>query len=512
MSIYRVLYNVIDIYDPTKKELTLISPVLDMEAGAAGSLEFTMPPNHIFYNNIVPMGGDIEVYEDDELIWFGRPRTPTMNFYKQRVFHCEGALAFLNDSIQTKETIDGLTTYEILDKIIKRHNSMVSTNRQFLLGDVTVNYNKNQYREFDHENSMDAVRKFVIGTDGGYLFVRKENETIYLDWYADMPFTCNQPIQLALNMIDLAREDSYDEFCTGVYAIGGQNSAGTNVEVGNIIWASDEIRKRYGDIVVKVEFPEITDTTILTEKAREYLTANQFANTILELEGVDLHPIEGKYEKFKVGQNVRCISTPHFLNAILPLTRMVIKLDSGLKTITLGTPKEQSLTKIQRLASYKLDNLQSEGLSLDALGNASLDALTLDNLIIIGQDGYKYGLEIDTEQNVIATQLPEKIEFTGIEIPDFISPTAVLDYEDIVVEAIKPDGTVVDVTANCVFDPSIGTLVSNLGLSSFNLMATCNIGGIAYQCSKEVTVLTVKEIVIEDHIVILFIQLNQINH
>lgn len=347
-SIFRIVCDGVDIYDPSSKDLVLISPVLNLEVGTAGSLEFVMPPGHTYYDYLVPMGGNMEVYEDNELIWFGRPRTPKTDFFKQKHFHCEGALAYLNDSVVSKEIIWESSTLEILQKIITQHNQMVvNPNRCFSIGNVGVFYKYGQYREFNHETALEAIKRFVIATDGGYLFVRKQAGESYLDWYDYMPSTCNQPLQFQLNLADLTLTDDYAEICTGVLAVG-KDAEGEEIELSNIVWAGEAIQAKYGNIVRKVVFDDATNDSELTRKAVEYLGSKQFANVVIECKGVDLHYLNTAYDKFKLGQTIHCVSQPHLIEVDLPLTKMTIHLDTGAKDITVGTEKKPTLTSIVR--------------------------------------------------------------------------------------------------------------------------------------------------------------------
>ena len=48
--IYRIVADGVDIYGE-EAETTLLSPMLETELNTAGSLEFTLPPDHPAYND-----------------------------------------------------------------------------------------------------------------------------------------------------------------------------------------------------------------------------------------------------------------------------------------------------------------------------------------------------------------------------------------------------------------------------------------------------------------------------
>lgn len=84
--IYRILYNKQEIYGPNLN-MAVLNPTLELELNAAGRLEFTLPvtrsetadddgnpiwPDSV-WNNIQVFNGEIEVWEEEDCIFFGRP-------------------------------------------------------------------------------------------------------------------------------------------------------------------------------------------------------------------------------------------------------------------------------------------------------------------------------------------------------------------------------------------------------------------------------------------------------
>lgn len=91
--IYRVLFNGVDIYGPTP-DTTLLNPTMDTELNGAGSFDFTLPPDHAFYDVPTILTSDVEVYEDNDLIWFGRPVSIEKDWNNQKIVSCEGVSVF----------------------------------------------------------------------------------------------------------------------------------------------------------------------------------------------------------------------------------------------------------------------------------------------------------------------------------------------------------------------------------------------------------------------------------
>lgn len=284
MAIYRVLLDGVDIYDPTSKGMVLIDPVVHTEAGAAGNFEFTMPPMHVFYNNITPYGSSIEVLEDGQSIFFGRPLKPKIGFYNQKTYHCEGALAFLNDTRPTDEFVyEDTTPAQYFRDLIAYHNSFQSKqSRKFTVGNITVSTDWDVYREMSPSMTiLEHIKRGCVGSDGGYLFTRRVNGVTYIDWVKDMPYTCNQTVEFALNLLDMSRSGNEDIY-TGVMLKGGERRIKQNGKISNSVvqygpmWGSAEAIAKYGEIIGYQEYPDIDNVDNLMVAGEYFLMTQQF--------------------------------------------------------------------------------------------------------------------------------------------------------------------------------------------------------------------------------------------
>lgn len=216
--IYRVLFNGVDIYGATP-ETTLLDPKLETELNSAGSFEFKLPPGHASYDVPTLLTSDVEVYEDDDLIWFGRPIEIVKNWNNEKSVSCEGALAFFNDTIQRPHTWDAVNVHDFFAHVISQHNAQVDTNRQFTVGSITV-INKIVYRSLNYDTTFDVLQSMCLDAEGGYLFVRRENGVNYIDWLAEMPYAATQPVQFAVNMLDISQTFNGEDICTAVIPLG----------------------------------------------------------------------------------------------------------------------------------------------------------------------------------------------------------------------------------------------------------------------------------------------------
>lgn len=351
--VYRVLADGIDIFG-SDTESSLLSPSLETELNSAGSLEFTLPPDHPSYDDISLMQSEIDVYEDDDLIFFGRPAEVGIDWNKQKKVVCEGALAYLNDAAIRPHKFEGVLISDVFKYIIAQYNAQVAQNKQFIVGNITIT-DRYVYTEFDYDICLSVLISTCIDSTGGYLFLRKEENGIYIDWLAEVPDASDQPVQFASNMLDLNQDTRAEDICTVVLPVGGQVD-GANITIApvnqgsDILEDSDAIAK-YGRILKIQQWNDIIDPQALKDKATEWLAKQQEDDITIETDAAELHYIDGSVGAYRIGQLVNVISGPHGVDKEYPILKMSMSLDSGTKRITLGTPPRKELTELSGITN-----------------------------------------------------------------------------------------------------------------------------------------------------------------
>ena len=361
MPLYRVTWDGQDILDYTDERMVLLSPHLEHEVNTAGSLKFVVPPYHTYYNLFIDetmLISDVEVYEDDNLIWFGRPLEMRTDFLKQKEIYCEGGLAFFNDTIQEKATYESVYIRSFFESVVREHNMQVNPSRQFIVGNVTVD-NKLVYREPKYENTLDVLRGQCLDTNEGYFFVRRVGGQNYIDWVKDMPYRCNQVIEFAENMLNVTTTFDGNDYATCVFPLGSTDENGdpltiANVNNGNKVLES-QMTQIYGKIIKVLQYNDIEDPNELFNEAKKELERMQYNSKLIECSAADLHSRDGSKEIFRVGQTVHCYSVPHNLEMDLPLSKIELNLDTAVKHITLGIIKKKSLTRITKSKEPEYD-------------------------------------------------------------------------------------------------------------------------------------------------------------
>lgn len=349
--IYQVKYDGLNIYD-VGPEMTLSNTSVEIELNTAGSFEFTMPPTHQYYNVPSLLTSDVEIYENDEMIWFGRPIEIKMDFFKRKHVYCEGALAYFNDSIQRPAEWDSISLETFFRTLIANHNAQVAANRRFTVGMYTMN-EKTVYRKLDYESTFDALRKMCIEAEGGYLYATRHDGVNYIHWTKSVRYANVQPAQFALNITDLSKILSGEEIKTAVIPLGKEDNNGNRLTITDVNEGRDYVAvdaaRTYGLITVVKEFNEITDKNALKTAGENWLVDEQFDPLTIEVDAAELSYISDKYNKpFMVGQRIWVKSEPHLIEKEFPLVKISLSLDSAVKKITIGTIKKKRLTEIYK--------------------------------------------------------------------------------------------------------------------------------------------------------------------
>lgn len=350
--IYRVYVNGVSIYDEDPNR-TLISPHIENELNSAGSFNYTIPVGHEYYSSPNILIDNVEVYEQNNLIFFGRVVSSEKDWNNSWVVYCEGALAYLNDSIQRPHEYNDYSVKQFFRDLIDNHNDLVPLNRRFTVGNITID-DKLVYRKLDYEDTYSAIKKMCLDAEGGYLFTRRENGVNYIDWLKEMPYVADQSVQFGLNLIDLNQYIDGSDIVTSVIPLGDiDDNTGERINIKSINESKDYIDnvtgvRTYGRITKAVIFNGITDPHTLENLGIDWLDNKQYDRLTIECDAAELSYLNDTYTPFIVGQSVRVVSTPHLIDRTFPLSKISIDLDSGVKKITIGTEPRKELTEIYK--------------------------------------------------------------------------------------------------------------------------------------------------------------------
>lgn len=391
-----------------------LTPKLNLSDNSAGSLEITLPVGNAGYEKLERLSSEIIVKRDKDEIWAGRIISEKVNFQNSRVLTCEGEFAYFNDTTQPPTEYNEIDVYSFILALINEHNSKVEENKQFEIGSITIQ--ETISRVTDNETTMEAFKVHLIEKLGGHMRVRRvydEDGELhkYVDYLKDYPNTNGQTIRFGENLLDFTRNWDMSEYATVLMPRGAKldespiESVDAYLDVSSVNGGSryvtnEEGIKRFGWIELVVDFEDVTEPEELLQKSKEYLEDEQFDDIVIDVSAVDLRYLSKDTLPINLLDNVRCISHPHGMDRIFPVTELSIQLDNPANsTYTLGdTSKESTLTASTRAANAEiLERIKSIPNEKTILDKAQDNATSIINMatqgyvtIIKNQNGSEY--------------------------------------------------------------------------------------------------------------------------
>lgn len=363
---YRVLCDGYVIHDSNLEQFTLISPKLDIEVNKSGEFNFQILNNHPYYDKIINKKSYIEIYDNGKWLWGGRPIKVNTSLKLAKTVTCEGELSFLHDSNQRLAEYHNISVRDYFTSIISKHNEMVGEDKQFTVGNVTVeDTNDSLYRYSNYEDTFDTIQEKLIDKLGGYILIRHENGVRYIDYLKEYPYITNQMIQIGSNIIDLSLEDNSSDTISALIPLGkkmseinGETSAQENdteerltiesVNDGLDYIVNEDAVSRLGLVFGVQTWDDVTIPSNLLKKGYEELTDRIYSNLTISLNIFDRSFIEKNIDSFKLGATVVCDSPKHGLyQKQMMISSMSISLvDISQNTITIGSDTKSITSNI----------------------------------------------------------------------------------------------------------------------------------------------------------------------
>lgn len=339
---YSIYADDICIFDDALVDIddnSLVNAKLKMSDNSAGTLTFKMPITNPGYNTISALNSTITVKYESNVIFEGRIISGTIDFFNNKNITVEGALAYLNDSIQPQKDLTKKKVNEYLGELLKVHNEKVPAKRRILLGNVTVvdSTFSSGYFYTDFKSTMDTIQDTLVENLGGHLEIRYENGNRYLDYLADWHEVRQRPIKFGQNLLDLSKEFDENEYCTVLIPLGASTGQNTetgleeyltveSVNQGSMYLVNQEAVTNHGRIERVSVWNDIDDPQLLYMLGQLYLQSEQYNNLVLDVQAIDLSYIMKNREYYELGlyDQVRVISEPHGLNKVFPITEIEI--------------------------------------------------------------------------------------------------------------------------------------------------------------------------------------------
>lgn len=357
---YQITCDGYIIYDPRFPDYIITKGVLRLELNKADSLTFTIFPNHPNFAALKKLKSDIVVYDGNNVIFRGRILDETIGWHNEVTCVCEGAFAFLNDTIQRPFAfpIDDqhTTPADYFTFLIGRHNEQEESRRQITLGNCTVTDPNGYIARSDTEYSTTyrLLKEGLLDTLGGYLFMRYSESGATIDYLDDFTIQANQPIRFGLNLLALSTTKKGDSIVTAILPLGAKDeTTGERLTIGGLedsdwsdvhkrgdIVYSETAETIYGARIIKVVvFDDVTIAANLLTKARGELAKAILAPQTISITAADLSRAGYEYNTFRLGTYVLIEDNAHATAHNLALRYLVSKL-----SIDLLNPASNKLT------------------------------------------------------------------------------------------------------------------------------------------------------------------------
>ena len=357
---YQILCDNYILHDARIPELKVIQPICSLELNKTGSLTFYIAPDHPYYHKINKHTSEITLYQDNKILFRGRVLNDNIDFDNIKSIECEGELAYFLDSIQRGKEyhLDGgsdnvIETY--LKSLVDIHNSQVDDRKKFTVGTVTVTDSNNYlYKISNYEDTLTTINDKLIGTYGGYVQIRYDGGTRYIDYLSTVTNISNQTIEFGKNIIDMNKRINGEDIYTALIPLGAileaesdtssesyenrlmisdlnNSTDGTIVKQDDYIYDTEAVAK-WGWIWKVEKWDDVTVSSNLLSKAKKQLKNSVNALLTIEMTAIDLHLLNINIDRINVGDKIRCISKPHNLDELLIVNSITIDIDNPANT------------------------------------------------------------------------------------------------------------------------------------------------------------------------------------
>lgn len=349
------------LYDPREQETCILSGNVSLGVNETGKFEFSISPLHPLRRSIQKLKSVIKVYEGHELLYEGRVLLSETDMYGVTSYTCEGELAYLLDSIQRPKEYHDLTPRTYIADKLAQHNSRVEDGKKFTLGTIekqSMNYDAREDNQYT--STLKTIMDKLVGSNGGYLRVRKENGVRYLDYLETYGRTSGQTIRFGENILDLNEHISAEDLLTVLIPLGKAPEGaenGTKLTIASVNNGKDYLENEeaisiFGRIEGVKEWSDVTLPANLKKKGQEYLKDMMNMKTTIELTALDLHLVDVEIDRLQLGDMVRVVSVPHGIDRYMMISKREYNLlDPSADKIVLGdtiaalTEKQMALQK-----------------------------------------------------------------------------------------------------------------------------------------------------------------------
>ncbi len=311
---YQLFVNNRGLFDPRNDELYVIDCKVTLKENKAGTITFTLGADHHLYNKIQKFTDYIHLYQNGTEIWRGRIiSTPSDTLDGFLEYEGEGFFAVFNDTIQRPKVYQEISVSAYIADVLAIHNSQVSADKQIFLGVVTVtDPNNSIYKISNYDTTMDILSTRLLEVFGGYMYLRYENNAVFLDYFADYGDINSQKVYYGINLIDIIKSTTGEDLATAIIPLGAKDSdtqerltiKSVNNDIDHVV--DNEAVSIYGFIVKTAIFDDVTLPQNLLIRGYSELASRKYLKGEISISVFDLNLIDKKAEAIKLGDLIIC--------------------------------------------------------------------------------------------------------------------------------------------------------------------------------------------------------------
>ena len=309
----------------------VINPKLTEELNKTGSLEFTLPTNNVMYDKLQKLKTIVVVKLDGSEIWRGRVLHDEKDWYNRKQVYCEGMLSYLLDSIVRPYDLKG-TIANVFGQLMIEHNKMVDSSKSFGWScNVTDKNDYIHYSSTTYPNTFSEVIEKFVNRYGGYLkaWYYYGNKISYT---TEAGGVSDQVIQFGENLLDITEYIDATNVFTVLIPLGKREETedgdGNRLTIESVNDGKDYIEDEtaislFGRIERTQIWDDVTVASNLLSKGKSALEAGIEMAVTLSIKAVDLHLVDVKTSRIKLGDFVRVVSEAHGLDKFFLCSKVI---------------------------------------------------------------------------------------------------------------------------------------------------------------------------------------------
>lgn len=406
---YKMKAEGVVFYDPSSDDMSLqvLSPKASYELNQAGSLEFTLLPGSVMYNELHKLKTVVTLEQDGEMIFRGRVLETVTDMYNQKEVYCEGELAFLLDSLVRPYKFKGKAA-DLFRQLVTKHNEQVEEYKQFQVGIITAVGDEDDVdvKGDSYADTLAEIRSLLVDQHGGYLRIRYEGDVRYLDYVDAFEQTCSQEITFGVNILDIENKVNAQDVCTVLVPVGKDNLTVEKVNGKKDYIEDAELVAQFGRIVKSYTWDDVDDAGKLLALGQEYMQKMK-AETTLTITAIDLRAAGADVDGIRIGDAVKLNSLPHGLDKEDICTAIELDIENPEKSeYTFGLPRE-TLTSAHANAVKSMSHSINDQHRWLTETDTALN-IAVENINLIGHRTTQLEIDVDAAEAAITLKASQE--------------------------------------------------------------------------------------------------------